>query len=165
MNINELIKSAMQSYKEANASEKTMSKKVLDTIKMVKTAFMEYATNKKNVKQFDETDDVSVRITKIPEDVQNKLIEEMIGVRKNNVKMYTEAGRQELADSEQKEIDILEALLPKAATEAEIKELIEKTYPDGLSQKDMGAAMKLVKESFARVDGKMTSEIVRSYIK
>ena len=164
MNVNELIKEAMLGYKQAQESDKTAAKKRIDILKLVKTAFMEYATNKKNATQFDEADDVSVRITKIDELQQNKIIEDMIKVRKNNVKTYSEVGRSELANNEQDEIDVLETLLPKAATEEDIVEYLKQYYPNGTEKKFMGAIIKEVKSAFERVDGSLVSKCVMSIV-
>lgn len=162
MNINELIKEAMLEYKQAQ--EKEVAKKRLDVLKLVKTGFMEYVTNKKNATQFDEADDVSVRITKIDEAHQNKIIEDMIKVRKNNVKTYSEANREDLANNEQAEVDVLESLLPKAATEEDVVEYLKQYYPNGAEKKLMGMIIKEVKEAFERVDGSLVSKCVMNIV-
>lgn len=162
MNINELIKEAMLEYKQAQ--EKEVAKKRLDVLKLVKTGFMEYVTNKKNATQFDEADDVSVRITKIDEAHQNKIIEDMIKVRKNNVKTYSDANRSDLVANEQAEVDVLESLLPKAATEEDIVEYLKQYYPNGAEKKLMGMIIKEVKGAFERVDGSLVSKCVMNIV-
>jgi uncharacterized protein len=47
-----------------------------------------------------------------------------VKTRRESVEAYTKAGRQDLADKERSEIDILAAYLPQALTEAEIGSLV-----------------------------------------
>lgn len=163
-NINEQIKLAMKNYMQANETEKTEAKMKLDTLKMVKTTFMEYVTNKKNAKQFDINDDVNVRVTKIPENISQKLIEEMIAERVNNLQIYHNQNRPELEEKEKFEAQYLEMFIPKVATKEEIETFLNENYPDGFEQKMMGAVIGTVKKAFTRVDGKMVADIVKSRI-
>ena len=48
-----------------------------------------------------------------------------VKTRRESVDAYTKAGRQDLADKEQSEIDILAEYLPQALTEAEIQALVD----------------------------------------
>lgn len=163
-NINEQIKLAMKNYMQANETEKTEAKMKLDTLKMVKTTFMEYVTNKKNAKQFDINDDVNVRVTKIPENISQKLIEDMIAERVNNLQIYHNQNRPELEEKEKFEAQYLETFIPKVATKEEIETFINENYPDGVEQKMMGVVIGTVKKAFTRVDGKMVANIVKSRI-
>lgn len=115
-NINEELKLAMKNYMQASEDEKKEAKMKLETLKMVKTTFMEYVTNKKNAKQFDEKDDVNVRVTKIPEDIMQKLLEDMIKERVNNGLIYLNEGRSDLEEKENFEAKYLETFIPKMAT-------------------------------------------------
>ena len=163
-NINEQIKLAMKNYMQANETEKTEAKMKLDTLKMVKTTFMEYVTNKKNAKQFDINDDVNVRVTKIPENISQKLIEDMIAERVNNLQIYHNQNRTELEEKEKFEAQYLETFIPKVATKEEIETFLNENYPDGVEQKMMGVVIGTVKKAFTRVDGKMVADIVKSRI-
>ena len=164
MNINEQIKQSMKNYMTANSENKAQAKFELDTMKLLKTTFMEYVTNKKNAKQFDINDDVSLRITKIPEDVQIKLISDMIKERRNNVEVYTKANRLDMANKEKTEADILETLLPKAASKEDIEKFVKENYPDGIEQKQMGMVIGQIKKVFERVDGKVVADVVKTFI-
>lgn len=165
MNINTELITAMKDFMMSSSEQKIIAKMKLDTLKMVKTTFMEYVTNKKNAKLFDINDDVNVRVTKIPEDISQKLIEDMISERKNNVEIYKKQNRSELADKEEFEANYLETFIPKAATKEDIEKFISDNYPDGIEQKLFGTVMKQVKTEFKRVDGKLVSEIVKTFIK
>ena len=58
----------------------------------------------------------------------------------------------------QAEIDIMAVYLPKPITEAELTAFLATV---SLSGQQMGAVMKLVKEKFPTVDGKLASDIIR----
>ena len=108
--------------------------------------------------------DVSERMVLLPLDVQQSIIEKMIAVRKKNVDIYTKNGRPEMAAAEQAEIDVLDEFMPKEATREEVEEWIRSTWPGGITQSMMGYVIGESKKAFARVDGKMVSEVVRSMI-
>lgn len=169
----------------ATLAGQTKLKKRLDVYKLVKTAFMEYVTNTTNCeklvkrevltwhKEIDEQtqkeywvidQDVSERMVLLPLDVQQSIIEKMIAVRKKNVDIYTKNRRPEMAAAEQAEIDVLDEFMPKEATREEVEEWIRSTWPGGITQSMMGYVIGESKKTFARVDGKMVSEVVRSMI-
>ena len=175
------IKESMQNYMTAKTPE---NKRMLDTYKMIKQAFMEYVTNVKNCQKlvkdgvFSETittdekgeeihninEDVSERIKLLPEEIQQKILEDMVKERKNNVETYSNNGREDLAVKENEEKTIIEALLPKTASEEDIIKILNEKYPDGIQQKQMGDAIKNVRSAFSRVDGKLVSELVKKRI-
>lgn len=78
------------------------------------------------------------------------LLQSMIKQRRESIKMYEQAGRQELADGEAQEIEIIEAFLPEQLSEEEIKvkidEAVEQTGASSI--KDMGAVMGFLKENY-----------------
>ena len=75
----------------------------------------------------------------------------MIKQRKDSVALYAKGGRQDLVDSEQGEIDIIQSFLPKqmdeAQTKAAVEDVIKTTGAAGL--KDMGKVMAALRERFA----------------
>ena len=79
------------------------------------------------------------------------MMQNMIKQRKDSIKMYVEANRQDLADKEQSEINVIERFLPKqmSATEVEtaIKSAIETLGAS--SMKDMGKVMAALREQYA----------------
>jgi uncharacterized protein YqeY len=84
--------------------------------------------------------------------------------RRDSIEQYARGGRQDLVDSETRELAIIEEYLPKGMTDAEI----EATLRDIIqakgfsSSKDVGLAMKeLMAAHRGRVDGKKAQEIVR----
>lgn len=84
--------------------------------------------------------------------------------RKDAVEQYTNAGRNDLAEKERKELEIIQEFLPKQLTHEEITEFVEKlislTGAKDMSDigKVMGPAMTELK---GKADGKIVNEIVR----
>jgi uncharacterized protein YqeY len=79
--------------------------------------------------------------------------------------IYSQAGRDELADKEQQEMFVLMNYLPKMLTESEVEEIVAKTIADlgATSMKDMGKVMGFINKTYAgQVDGSMVSRIVKS---
>jgi uncharacterized protein YqeY len=79
------------------------------------------------------------------------VVEKMIKQRRDSIAQYTAGGRQDLADQEQFEIDVLAAYLPQQADAAEIEaviaEAIATTGAKGAA--DMGKVMGQVKAKLA----------------
>ena len=91
----------------------------------------------------------------------------MVKQRRDSIAQYTTGGRPELAATEQAEIDIIEAYLPKqmddAAVTAAIAEAIKET--GAASPKDMGKVMGVASKQLAgKADGKMISETVKQLL-
>ncbi len=69
-------------------------------------------------------------------------------------------GRQELADQEEREAELLSGYLPPPLTEEAVRELVRSTIASGAS--DMGAVMGRIMPTLrGRFDGKVASRIVR----
>ena len=82
--------------------------------------------------------------------------------RRDSIKSYVEGGRQDLADKEQAEIEVVERYLPKQLSEDEAREAIAGIIEElGLSsKKDLGKVMKEVKARYrGQVDGRLASSI------
>jgi uncharacterized protein YqeY len=82
--------------------------------------------------------------------------------RRDSIKSYVEGGRQDLADKEQAEIEVIERYLPKQLSEDEAREAIAGIIEElGLSsKKDLGKVMKEVKARYpGQVDGRLASSI------
>lgn len=75
------------------------------------------------------------------------VIDKMVKQRRDSVSQYNEAGRQDLADKESAEIDVLQAFLPEPLSEAEVMALIEAAIAEtgAESMRDMGKVMGIVK--------------------
>jgi uncharacterized protein YqeY len=103
---------------------------------------------------------------------ETQILTTLIKQRRESVESFTKGGRAELAAKEQTEIGMIEGYLPQAASEDEIRSVVQGaiatlaesgTKP---TMKEMGAAMKVVQQrilaSGLRADGKLVSEIVKA---
>jgi uncharacterized protein YqeY len=85
-----------------------------------------------------------------------------VKTRRDSIKSYVEGGRQDLADKEQAEIEVIERYLPKQLSEDETREAIAGIIEElGLSsKKDLGKVMKEVKVRYpGQVDGRLASSL------
>jgi uncharacterized protein YqeY len=75
------------------------------------------------------------------------IMDKMIKQRRDSIKQYEAAGRQELAAIEIAEIDVIQEFLPTALTEQEIDDLIQQAIAStgAESMRDMGKVMGLLK--------------------
>ena len=82
--------------------------------------------------------------------------------RRDSIKSFVEGGRQDLADKEQAEIEVIERYLPKQLSEGEAREAIAAIIEElGLSsKKELGKVMKEIKARYpGQVDGRLASSI------
>jgi len=96
----------------------------------------------------------------------------MIKQRRESIDQFQKGGRADLAEKEAWEITVIEAYMPKAASEEEIRQLVEEAIAElavsgeDLGPKDMGTAMKAVQariqQKGLRADGRMVSEMVKA---
>ena len=93
------------------------------------------------------------------------IIEKMLKQRRDSVTQYEAGGRQDLADVEKFEIDVLSGYMPQQATEAEIAaELAAAVAATGAkAMQDMGKVMALLKPKLAgRADMAKVSALVKA---
>ncbi|HEY3040483.1 MAG TPA: GatB/YqeY domain-containing protein [Pyrinomonadaceae bacterium] len=95
-----------------------------------------------------------------------KLLRSLVKQRRDSVEQYEKGGRQELADKEKSEIDVIEAYLPQAASRDEIEAAVVAAISEtgAGSMKDMGKVMRAVQAAMAgkNADGRVVSEIVKA---
>lgn len=75
------------------------------------------------------------------------LLDKMVKQRKESIRQYTAGGRQDLADAEQAEIEILQTFLPAALDEAELDGILRAAIAElgAQSIQDMGKVMAAVR--------------------
>lgn len=92
------------------------------------------------------------------------LISKEIKKRKESVELYEKGGRQELAEKEKKEIEILQPYLPEQMSEDEIKKLVNEAISQtgATTMQDMGKVMgALMPKVKGKADGGSVSQIVK----
>ena len=93
------------------------------------------------------------------------VIEKQIKQRKESVKAFEGAGRDDLASKEQAEIAVLSQFLPEAMTEEELDSVIEQTIvaQAATSMKDMGKVMNSLRPIIAgRADPAQVSAKIKA---
>ena len=108
----------------------------LSTIRLINAAIKQFEVDERT-----EADDAKVI----------SILTKMVKQRKDSAKIYTEADRQDLADKENAEIEILNRYLPQMMSAEEIKTVVEaviaETGASGMA--DMGKVMGVLKTRLA----------------
>ena len=146
MSLQEQINSDLKAAMKAKEAEK------LNTLRLLKSA-ISYAVIEKYGQDGVPTD----------EDVQAAIRKE-VKKRNDSIESFKGAGREDAAAKEQLEKDILEAYLPAALTEEEIKGIVAAAVAEtgATSKKEMGVVMKAaMAKAQGRADGKLLSSLVQ----
>jgi len=84
--------------------------------------------------------------------------------RKEAIEMYQKAGRTDLSDQEQRELEIINEYLPKQLSKEETADIVKKIISEvgAHSAKDLGKVMPVaMKELKGKIDGKVVQELVK----
>ena len=93
------------------------------------------------------------------------VIEKMIKQRRESIAQYEKASRQDLADVEKFELEVLSGYLPQQMSDAEVQQELQKaiTETGASGVKDMGKVMALLKSRLAgRADMGKVSNLVKT---
>lgn len=93
------------------------------------------------------------------------ILDKMVKQRKDSIDQFTKAGRTELADKEQSEIEVIQIYLPQPLSEQEITSLIEEAIAatGAESMRDMGKVMGMLKPKLqGRADMAQVSGLIKS---
>lgn len=104
-------------------------------------------------------------LSRISDDAVLDLLQSMIRQRRDSIDMYRTAGRYELAEKEEKEIEIIRGFLPEQMDDVSMAAAVEDviTELEASSLKDMGRTMAALKERFAgRMDFAKASTLVKA---
>jgi uncharacterized protein YqeY len=93
-----------------------------------------------------------------------QLIEKAIKQRKESIKMFTDGGRIDLAEKEEKEMNVLKEFLPKQLSEKEVTIIIENTITEtgASTMKQMGLVIGKIRPF---LQGKADMGLVSSLVK
>ncbi|MDR3245486.1 MAG: GatB/YqeY domain-containing protein [Prevotellaceae bacterium] len=125
----------------------------LESLRAVKAAILLEKTSE-NPKEIDEAEGI-------------KMIQKLVKQRRETAEIYSKNNRQELADKELAEAEILEEFLPKQITpeevEAVVKAIVARTGATGM--KDMGNVMGIVSKQLAgQADRKLIADSVKKIL-
>lgn len=101
----------------------------------------------------------------LSEEQEIKILSKMVKQRKDSATIFQEQGREDLAQPEIDQAEVISQFLPEALSEEEIEKVvmstIKSTGAEGM--KDMGKVMGMVsKELAGKADGKTISTIVKA---
>lgn len=145
-----LEKRIMSDLKEAMKAKDEAAKR---TIRSIKAAI-----------QLQKTDGTG---KELDEAAEIKMIQKLTKQRQDSLDIYLKQGRDDLAQTEREEIEVLKRYLPEQMSEADLKvfvaDVIERTGASGM--KDMGKVMGMAsKELAGKADGKTISNIVKALL-
>ena len=95
------------------------------------------------------------------------ILDKMVKQRRESISQFQSGGREDLAEKEQAEIDIISDFLPQALSEAEIETIISNAINEtgATSMKDMGKVMGIVKPQVTgRADVGAISQKIKSLL-
>lgn len=137
-------------------SKKAGRKEEAEVYKLIKAKYQEFKTAE-NAKDMEDED-------------EEKLLSKMVKERVSTAETYKSIGSEKALDNAKQELyeaDIIRKLLPKEASEDEIRTAVEefiKTTGKTLAKNDMGNCMKYIKNKLPNANGKLASSIVMTYI-
>ena len=91
----------------------------------------------------------------------------MLKQRRDSIEQYTQGGRKDLADKEEKEVAIIQLYLPQQLSAAELTAEVAKAITEAAAKgpKDMGAVMKIVTPRLkGKAEGKLISDEVKAQL-
>jgi uncharacterized protein YqeY len=143
-----------QVSKDIMAAMKARDKVALDALRNIKKVFIE-------AKSAPGAND------QLADDQALKIIQKLAKQGRDSAALFTQNGRQDLADSEMAQVEVIERYLPKQLSteeiEAAVKEIIAQT--GATSMKEMGKVMGTANKQLAgKADGKTISEIVKKLL-
>ena len=147
----------IQIEEKLNKALKEKDKNIYPTLRLIISAIKdtEIAYRTKEKKEISDTDITA-------------LLKKMIKQRNESCEIYKKAGRNELLDNETKEIEIINAFLPKQLDDQATKKLCEEVVKSlgATSMKDMGKVMGVLKTKHAdTLDFSKVSPIIKELLK
>lgn len=143
MSLKEQIQNDLTEAMKAKDETKT------STLRMLKAEIMKY--------------EVSGADKEATDEVVTSIIQKQVKQRKDSEEQFRNGGREEMADKEAKEAEILQTYLPEQMSEDEIRAIIEEGIAStGASGKgDMGKVMGAIMPKLkGKADGKLVNQIV-----
>ena len=101
----------------------------------------------------------------LTEDQELKIVQKLVKQRKDSAALFIEQGRQDLADPELAQMEVIAQFLPEQMSEEAIKEVVVAVISQIGAQgmKDMGKVMGIASKQLAgKADGKTISTIVKA---
>ena len=92
------------------------------------------------------------------------ILDKMVKQRKDSFQQFTDGGREDLAEIEKKEMDVIAEFLPQQLTEEEVTDIVKAAIAEtgATSMQQMGAVMAIVKP---QVQGRGDMSVVSKQVK
>ena len=103
----------------------------------------------------------------LDEATEQKFLQKMMKQRKDALDIFVQQGREDLAQKEKEEMEVIEKFLPKQMNEAEIREAVQAIIAStgAAGAGDMGKVMGVASKQLAgKADGKTISAIVKEML-
>ena len=143
-----------QISEDIKAAMKARDKVRLETLRNIKKVFLEAKTAPGANDTLEDVDEL-------------KIIAKLAKQGRETAITYTGAGRQDLAEAELAQVEVLESYLPKQLSDSEIEEEVKKIIAEtgATSMKEMGKVMGIASKQMAgRAEGGKISAVVRSLL-
>ena len=141
----------MDALKEAMKAKDTIA---LESLRAIKSAILLAKTE-------------AGAAAELAEEEELKLLQKLVKQRKDSAALYSQQGREDLAQPELAQMAVIERFLPKQLTEEEITAAVKGFIADvgATTAKDMGKVMGVASKALAgKADGKLISEIVKKLL-
>ena len=138
----------MEALKEAMKAKDTVA---LESLRAIKSAILLAKTEAGATEELSEADEL-------------KLLQKLVKQRKDSAALYTQQGRNDLAEPELAQMVVIEKFLPAQLSEAEVETALRGIINQvgAATPKDMGKVMGVATKQLAgKADGKLISEIVK----
>ena len=138
----------MEALKEAMKAKDTVA---LESLRAIKSAILLAKTEAGAAEELSEADEL-------------KLLQKLVKQRKDSAALYTQQGRNDLAEPELAQMAVIEKFLPTQLSEAEVETAVRGIINQvgATTPKDMGKVMGVATKQLAgKADGKLISEIVK----
>ena len=110
---------------------------------------------------------IHLGVAELNEEQELTVLSREVKQRRDSLKEFRDADREDLAEKIEQELVYLNAYLPAQLTEEEIKQLISETAKmiNALNPSDMGKLMgAIVPKTKGRADGALVSTLVKAYL-
>ncbi|MGI8316098.1 GatB/YqeY domain-containing protein [Halobacillus mangrovi] len=128
---------------------KARDKKRLSTIRMVRASFQNEA--------------IKLGKDSLSEEEEMTVLSREVKQRKDSLQEFKEAGREDLVEELEQEIEILQVYMPKQLTNEELEEIVQETIEEvgATSKADMGKVMSAVMPKIkGKADGSKVNKLV-----
>jgi uncharacterized protein len=138
---------------ETKAALKAQDKPRLGALRLISAALQER--------------EIATRTDKLSEPEVAAVLQKMLKQRRDSLAIYEKAGRQDLANQEAKEIEVIEEFLPQQLGEGEVRAAIAAIIKDvgAAGPRDMGKVMAALKARYAgQMDFGKVSALVKELL-